>query len=134
MRTELDVPFSHKDEAKALGAKWDRAKKIWYVPDGVNPEPFAAWLPGVDRSDPSAPYIYLVLGKRECWKCHEQTTVAAFGIPYLAAEDSDSLATPGDAPTTNDAGHIAIDTSRANAVTIVPALGCVPAEIRDYLH
>ena len=85
MRTELDVPFSHKDQAKALGAKWDRVKKIWYVPDGVNPEPFAAWLPGVDRSDPSAPYIYLVLGKRECWKCHEQTTVAAFGIPYRLA-------------------------------------------------
>ena len=33
MRTELDVPFSHKEEAKALGAKWDRTKKIWYVPD-----------------------------------------------------------------------------------------------------
>lgn len=57
MRTELDVPFSHKEEAKALGAKWDRTKKIWYVPSGVNPEPFAEWLPGVDRSDPSAPYI-----------------------------------------------------------------------------
>ena len=62
MRTELDVPFSHKEEVKALGAKWDRTKKIWYVPSGVNPEPFAEWLPGVDRSDPSAPYIYLVLG------------------------------------------------------------------------
>ena len=130
MRTELDVPFSHKDEAKALGAKWDRAKKIWYVPDGVNPEPFAAWLPGVDRSDPSAPYIYLVLGKRECWKCHKQTTVAAFGIPYLAAEDSGSKA----APAMDDTGHIVIDTARANAVAIVPALGCVPAEIRDYLR
>lgn len=82
MRTELDVPFSHKEEAKALGAKWDRTKKIWYVPSGVNTEPFAEWLPGVDRSDPSAPYIYLVLGKRECWKCHEETSVAAFGIPY----------------------------------------------------
>ncbi len=35
MRTELDVPFSHKEEAKALGAKWDRTKKIWYVPSGV---------------------------------------------------------------------------------------------------
>ncbi|WP_425458745.1 DUF5710 domain-containing protein [Collinsella aerofaciens] len=57
MRTELDVPFSHKEEAKALGAKWDRTKKIWYVPSGVNPEPFAEWLPGIDRSDPSAPYI-----------------------------------------------------------------------------
>lgn len=28
MRTELDVPFSHKEEAKALGAKWDRTKKV----------------------------------------------------------------------------------------------------------
>lgn len=108
MRTELDVPFSHKEEAKALGAKWDRTKKIWYVPSGVNPEPFAEWLPGVDRSDPSAPYIYLVLGKRECWKCHKETSVAAFGIPYRTDNDE--------------------------SIAIVPALGCVPGEIRDYLH
>ena len=97
MRTELDVPFSHKEEAKALGAKWDRTKKIWYVPSGVNPEPFAEWLPGVDRSDPSVPYIYLVLGKRECWKCHKETSVAAFGIPYRT--DNDESITIAHAPT-----------------------------------
>lgn len=130
MRTELDVPFSHKEEAKALGAKWDRTKKIWYVPSGVNPEPFAEWLPGVDRSDPSAPYIYLVLGKRECWKCHKETSVAAFGIPYRTDND-DSIAI---AHAPNEAGYIAIDTANANALAIVPALGCVPGEIRDYLH
>ena len=130
MRTELDVPFSHKEEAKALGAKWDRTKKIWYVPSGVNPEPFAEWLPGVDRSDPSAPYIYLVLGKRECWKCHKETSVAAFGIPYRT--DNDESIAIAHAP--NEAGHIAIDTANANALAIVPALGCVPGEIRDYLH
>ena len=130
MRTELDVPFSHKEEAKALGAKWDRTKKIWYVPSGVDPEPFAEWLPGVDRSDPSAPYIYLVLGTRECWKCHKETSVAAFGIPYRA--DNDESIAIAHAP--NEAGHIAIDTANANALAIVPALGCVPGEIRDYLH
>lgn len=130
MRTELDVPFSHKEEAKALGAKWDRTKKIWYVPSGVNPEPFAEWLPGVDRSDPSAPYIYLVLGKRECWKCHKETSVAAFGIPYRT--DNDESVAIAHAP--NESGHIAIDTANANALAIVPALGCVPGEIRDYLH
>lgn len=130
MRTELDVPFSHKEEAKALGAKWDRTKKIWYVPSGVNPEPFAEWLPGVDRSDPSAPYIYLVLGKRECWKCHKETSVAAFGIPYRT--DNDESIAIAHAP--NEAGYIAIDTANANALAIVPALGCVPGEIRDYLH
>lgn len=129
MRTELDVPFSHKEEAKALGAKWDRTKKIWYVPSGVNPEPFAEWLPGVDRSDPSAPYIYLVLGKRKCWKCHKETSVAAFGIPYRT--DNDESIAIAHAP--NEAGHIAIDTVNANALAIVPALGCVPGEIRDYL-
>ena len=111
MRTELDVPFSHKEEAKALGAKWDRTKKIWYVPSGVNPEPFAEWLPGVDRSDPSAPYIYLVLGKRECWKCHKETSVAAFGIPYRT--DNDESIAIAHAP--NEAGYIAIDTANANA-------------------
>ena len=111
MRTELDVPFSHKEEAKALGAKWDRTKKIWYVPSGVNPEPFAEWLPGADRSDPSAPYIYLVLGKRECWKCHKETSVAAFGIPYRT--DNDESIVIAHAP--NEAGHIAIDTANANA-------------------
>ena len=111
MRTELDVPFSHKEEAKALGAKWDRTKKVWYVPSGVNPEPFAEWLPGVDRSDPSAPYIYLVLGKRECWKCHKETSVAAFGIPYRT--DNDESVAIAHAP--NESGHIAIDTANANA-------------------
>ena len=111
MRTELDVPFSHKEEAKALGAKWDRTKKVWYVPSGVNPEPFAEWLPGVDRSDPSAPYIYLVLGKRECWKCHKETSVAAFGIPYRT--DNDESIAIAHAP--NEAGHIVIDTANANA-------------------
>ena len=111
MRTELDVPFSHKEEAKALGAKWDRTKKIWYVPSGVNPEPFAEWLPGVDRSDHSAPYIYLVLGKRECWKCHKETSVAAFGIPYRT--DDDKGIAIAHAP--NEAGHITIDTANANA-------------------
>ena len=112
MRTELDVPFSHKEEAKALGAKWDRTKKIWYVPSGVNPEPFAEWL-----------------GKRECWKCHKETSVAAFGIPYRI--DDDKGIAIAHAP--NEAGHITIDTANANALAIVPALGCVPGEIRDYL-
>lgn len=27
----LNVPYSEKDEAKGLGAKWDSNKKKWYV-------------------------------------------------------------------------------------------------------
>ena len=29
----LDCPYEHKDEAKANGAKWDRGKKKWWVPN-----------------------------------------------------------------------------------------------------
>ncbi|WP_395792457.1 exodeoxyribonuclease VII large subunit [Aquimonas sp.] len=44
MNTPLSVPFSQKDQAKALGAQWDGAKKVWYVPEGVDLAPFATWL------------------------------------------------------------------------------------------
>jgi hypothetical protein len=39
----LKVPFAEKEEAKALGARWDAAKKKWYVPAGKDPEPFSQW-------------------------------------------------------------------------------------------
>ena len=42
--TYLDVPFKAKDEAKALGARWDSAARKWYVPDGVELTPFTSWL------------------------------------------------------------------------------------------
>ncbi|MCE3263042.1 MAG: hypothetical protein K0R43_2121 [Pseudoduganella sp.] len=41
--TVLNVPYAEKDEAKSLGAKWDATRKKWYVPDGVNAEPFSRW-------------------------------------------------------------------------------------------
>ena len=90
---------------------------------GVNPEPFAEWLPGVDRSDPSAPYIYLVLGKRECWKCHKETSVAAFGIPYRI--DDDKGIAIAHAP--NEAGHITIDTANATRSPLFPLLAACRA-------
>lgn len=31
-RLDLDVPFTRKDEAKALGARWDGTKKTWWLP------------------------------------------------------------------------------------------------------
>lgn len=35
-RTYLAVPFKEKDEAKALGAKWDKQAKAWYAPEGTD--------------------------------------------------------------------------------------------------
>lgn len=42
-KTYLNVPFAHKDEAKALGARWDAANKKWYVPTNKDVSLFAKW-------------------------------------------------------------------------------------------
>nr|WP_267311331.1 zincin-like metallopeptidase domain-containing protein [Asaia spathodeae]GBR16865.1 hypothetical protein AA105894_1678 [Asaia spathodeae NBRC 105894] len=43
--TPIVVPFEEKDHAKARGAKWHKAEKTWYVPEGSALGPFARWLP-----------------------------------------------------------------------------------------
>ncbi len=44
--TRLNVPFREKEAAKALGARWDRKEKSWYVPAGTDLNRVAKWLPG----------------------------------------------------------------------------------------
>ena len=43
-RLDLRVSFAEKDEAKALGARWDPVKRVWYVPAGVSAAKFKKWL------------------------------------------------------------------------------------------
>ena len=50
MRVNLKVPFAEKDEAKKLGARWDAARKIWYVENKPNMAPFARWAPSPHES------------------------------------------------------------------------------------
>lgn len=47
----LNVPYDQKDDAKALGARWDTELKKWYVPDGLDVEAFSRWLPP-SKQDP----------------------------------------------------------------------------------
>ena len=42
-RIYLAVPYEERQEAKALGARWDAIKKAWYVALGVEPEKIAKW-------------------------------------------------------------------------------------------
>jgi putative DNA primase/helicase len=41
--TAINVPFREKNEAKQLGARWDKDEKTWYVPAGIDQTPFAKW-------------------------------------------------------------------------------------------
>lgn len=45
MRFNLKVPYAQKDAAKELGARWDAARKIWYVIDPESIEVFSDWMP-----------------------------------------------------------------------------------------
>lgn len=42
-KTFINVPFKEKNDAKALGAKWDREAQSWYIPPGMDAAPFAKW-------------------------------------------------------------------------------------------
>ena len=44
-KTFLDVPYKEKEQAKKLGAKWDKEEKRWYAPEGTDLTPLAAWMP-----------------------------------------------------------------------------------------
>jgi putative DNA primase/helicase len=45
-RHYINVPFREKQEAKGLGARWDRNQQSWYIPAGIGPTPFARWTQG----------------------------------------------------------------------------------------
>ncbi len=41
----LAVPYKEKEQAKKLGAKWDKENKLWYAPEGADLNQFSIWLP-----------------------------------------------------------------------------------------
>lgn len=43
-KTYLHVPFKEKEQAREMGAKWDRQEKSWYIPADLDKEAFAHWL------------------------------------------------------------------------------------------
>lgn len=85
-RIDLKVPFAEKDEAKLLGARWDKDLKTWYIPDGINASSFAKWLHASAISDEPKYAIrsinyFIACSHTSCWKCQQLTKVFAFILP-----------------------------------------------------
>ena len=82
-RLWLDVPFSEKDEAKRLGARWDQAARRWYAPRPgmaglarwAPRPPLPDLLPGEDRSFGSGLFVDLV--PQSCWFTNVRSGVAS---------------------------------------------------------
>lgn len=50
MRINLVTPFAEKDAVKALGARWDASKKVWYIIDVADITPFSSWIPSLEAA------------------------------------------------------------------------------------
>ncbi len=51
MRINLNCPYEEKDLAKHLGARWDGARKTWYIENIEDITPFMRWI-GDDKKEP----------------------------------------------------------------------------------
>ena len=73
----LEVPYSEKDQAKALGAKWNPKMKKLYVPVGKDINPFRKWNPNEHSKNKvkALPPIYIIESTTSCWKCNNLITI-----------------------------------------------------------
>lgn len=94
-RIDLQVSFHEKDEARRLGARWDAERKVWYVPDGVDPALLSRWLPQPLSPNIRALSWSLASSHRECWRCQKSSRVFAIMLPagyealYVADDPAD---------------------------------------------
>ncbi len=76
MRINLVTPFAEKAAAKALGARWDATKKLWYIVDVADLTPFLRWIP-----DMSAATVQAVEGSAPIKKSPGVITTSNLKIP-----------------------------------------------------
>lgn len=75
----LNVPYKEKDEAKALGAKWNPNIKKWYVQNRQDYVKFYKWIMP-QGSIIVCNNLYVIEGRQRCFKCGKETRVIGFGI------------------------------------------------------
>ena len=79
----INVPFSDKDEAKALGAKWNTNAKKWFITNKCDYYKFAKWFPEhFDEYYIICDYIYLVEKERKCPYCKFPNSEVKVAIPH----------------------------------------------------
>jgi len=76
----MPAPYQEKELAKALGARWDTRRTVWYVIDLNDLTPFAKWLPQPARLNHRADSYVLLESRRNCWKCGRTTRVFGFAL------------------------------------------------------
>lgn len=95
----LQVPYAEKDQAKAVGARWDPDRRQWWVDSQrVQRHEVTRWLPSeppasVDNeaSSTSAVYVHLLGLPGSCWRCKKPTTALVGILPVTSRDTADML-------------------------------------------
>jgi hypothetical protein len=92
--TDLNVPFHEKDDAKRLGARWDAARKTWFLPDYTETAPFTKWLPRHSDANLRCTSYFIAQSVRTCWHCDRDSHVFSFLLPrgHQTRQESNGLA------------------------------------------
>lgn len=99
--TYINCPYTEKDQAKSLGAKWDNTNKSWYVPAGLDLSKFEKWLTSEQEKSTKTPTnqqnkIYLYTTPEDIQQLQELKTqgVVAFDITHKVwyAKEADNPA------------------------------------------
>lgn len=86
MRINLVTPFAEKDAAKALGARWDAAKKVWYILNVEDLSPFMRWIPDLAAAQdvPGATPAHSAAKSRSASTQRSQPAVASAPVVQIA--------------------------------------------------
>lgn len=89
----LNVPYSEKDIAKKLGARWNPDCKKWYVPQKKDYPRFAKWII-TQGNIVACDAIYVMEGRHPCFRCGKETRVIGFALEnfyefYAGSEDEE---------------------------------------------
>lgn len=89
--TKLNTPYAEKNQAKALGAKWDNDNKTWYVPAGLDLSKFEKWLvpekekttenPAPATTPQSKTYLYTTPSDNEAIQKLKADGIVKFDLP-----------------------------------------------------
>jgi hypothetical protein len=101
MRINLVTPFAEKDAVKALGARWDAAKKCWFIADVADLTPFARWIPdlsaaiaGAQAAPPTQPKFSMPTSANVVTQSKSATDKSDCGCDVLPWEDCAHTAKP----------------------------------------
>jgi len=89
-RIYLDVPYAEKDQAKALGARWDPHRRQWWAPPAspagafsrwVDPEPRVFGGPPIGVAGRPAPGALLEVLSDQSARCRRRAAGVLGGLP-----------------------------------------------------